>query len=128
MIILYVDKLLGREEIAALGQDDYDLFKKLFANLAYELLAKHSETNYSLSYGELTKFIEDFQSANIRFVTDTRVLLDYLLEKGILRKNNYTEGYTFRLNGVMEYFTSVYMHENPKFVDELLTEKRNGLS
>ena len=123
MIILYVDKLLGREEIAALGQDDYDLFKKFFANLSYELLSNHSKTNYSITYAELTKFIEDFKIGNIRFVTDTKELLDYLLEKGILRKNNYTERYTFRLNGVMEYFTSVYMHVNPEFVDELLKKK-----
>lgn len=123
MIILYVDKLLGREEIAALGQDDYDLFKKFFANLSYELLSNHSDNNYSITYAELTKFIEDFQTVNIRFVTDTKELLDYLLEKGILCKNNYTERYTFRLNGVMEYFTSVYMHSNSQFVDELLKEE-----
>jgi hypothetical protein len=123
MIILYVDKLLGREEIASLGQDDYDLFKKLFSHLSYELLSKHSDTDYSITYAELTNFIEIFKSANIRFVTDTKELLDYLLEKGILRKNNYTERYTFRLNGVMEYFTSVYMHGNRKFVDELFNEE-----
>lgn len=120
MIILYVDKLLGREEIAALGQDDYDLFKKFFANLAHVLLSKHSNTNYSISYAELTIFIEDFKKNNIRFVSDTKDLLDYLLEKGILRKNTYTDRYTFRLNGVMEYFTSVYMYTNKKFVDDLL--------
>lgn len=123
MIILYVDKLLGREEIAALGQDDYDLFKKFFANLSCELLTNHSVSNYSITYAELTKFIEDFKISNIRFVTDTKELLDYLLEKGILRKNNYTDRYTFRLNGVMEYFTSVYMHVNPEFVDELLKKE-----
>ncbi|WP_461629610.1 NACHT domain-containing protein [Labilibaculum euxinus] len=120
MIILYVDKLLGREEIASLGQDDYDLFKKFFANLAHKLLKNHSDTNYSISYGELTEFIEKFKKNNIRFVTDTRDLLDYLLEKGILRKNTYTERYTFRLNGVMEYFTAVYMQANKSFVDDLL--------
>lgn len=120
MIILYVDKLLGREEIASLGQDDYDLFKKFFANLAYKLLKQHSETNYSVTYGELTDFIEKFKKDNIRFVTDTKDLLDYLLDKGILRKNTYTDRYTFRLNGVMEYFTSVYMQTNTPFVDDLL--------
>ena len=121
MIILYVDKLLGREEIAALGQDDYDLFKKFFANLSHKLLTDHSDTNYSISYAELTDYIEKFKNDNIRFVTHTKDLLDYLLDKGILRKNTYTERYTFRLNGVMEYFTSVYMQANKSFVDELLT-------
>jgi len=121
MIILYVDKLLGREEIAALGQDDYDLFKKFFANLSHKLLKDHSDTNYSITYAELTDYIEKFKNDNIRFVTDTKDLLDYLLEKGILRKNTYTERYTFRLNGVMEYFTAVYMQANKSFVDELLT-------
>jgi len=120
MIILYVDKLLGREEIAALGQDDYDLFKKFFANFAHKLLKHHSETNYSVSFGELTEYIEKFKKDNIRFVTDTKDLLDYLLDKGILRKNSYTDRYTFRLNGVMEYFTSVYMQTNSSFVDDLL--------
>lgn len=122
MIILYVDKLLGREEIAALGQDDYDLFKKFLANLAYNLLTKHSDTNYSLTYGELTQYIEDFYKKNIRFVTDTKDLADYLLEKGILRKNPFSGRYSFRLNGVMEYFTSVYMQLNKSFVDELLKD------
>lgn len=123
MIILYVDKLLGREEIAALGQDDYDLFKKFFANLSNKLLTKHSETNYSITYSELTQYIEEFKENNIRFVTDTKDLLDYLLEKGILRKNNLTDRYTFRLNGVMEYFTSVYMQSNEKYVNDLFQPK-----
>jgi predicted MPP superfamily phosphohydrolase len=125
MIILYVDKLLGREEIAALGQDDYDLFKKFFANLSHKLLKYHSKTNYSITYGELTEYIEKFKKENIRFVTDTKDLLDYLLEKGILRKNTYTERYTFRLNGVMEYFTSVYMQTNKSFVDDLMTKEND---
>lgn len=123
MIILYVDKLLGREEIAALGQDDYDLFKKFFANLSNKLLTKHSETNYSITYSELTQYIEEFKENNIRFVTDTKDLLDYLLEKGILRKNNLTDRYTFRLNGVMEYFTSVYMQSNEEYVNDLFEPK-----
>lgn len=125
MIILYVDKLLGREEIADLGQDDYDLFKKFFAHLAHKLLKHHSETNYSITYGELSQFIEKFKEENIRFVTDTASLLSYLLEKGILRKNSYSEMYTFRLNGVMEYFTSVYMQANKSFVDDLLKPKND---
>ena len=127
MIILYVDKLLGREEIAALGQDDYDLFKKFFANLAYKLLKHHRDTNYSITYGELTEYIEKFKQDNIRFVTDTKDLSEYLLEKGILRKNTYTGKYTFRLNGVMEYFTSVYMQFNKSFVDDLLKDKNDML-
>lgn len=125
MIILYVDKLLGREEIAALGQDDYDLFKKFFSELAYKLLTEHYENNYSITYSELTTFIEKFNNKYIRFVTDTKDLIDYLLDKGILRKNAFTNRYTYRLNGVMEYFTSVYMQANRKFVDELLEEKND---
>ncbi len=125
MIILYVDKLLGREEIAALGQDDYDLFKKFFANLSHKLLTKHSDTNYSITYKELIDYIEEFKDENIRFVTDTRKLLDYLLEKGILKQSAYNKRYTFRLNGVMEYFTSVYMQANKSFVDNLLKEEND---
>ncbi|CCK82483.1 metallophosphoesterase [Desulfobacula toluolica] len=123
MLILYIDKLLEREQIAQMNKNiDYDLFKKLLGELSHAFLSKHSPENYSMSYAELVLFVSRFKDREIRFVTDVEEIILYLLDKGILKKEGYSGRYSFRLNGVMEYFTAVYMTDNSNFVDKILND------
>lgn len=123
LLILYIDKLLEREQIAKYNKNiDYELFKKLLGELSYELIVNHYDTDYSLSYEELVSFISKFKEENIRFVTGIKEIIDYLLEKGIMKQTVSLNSYTFRLKGVMEYFTAVYMLDDEKFVDTILND------
>lgn len=122
MLTLYVDKLLEREKIASFNKNiDYELFKKMLGELSYILLTKYNMDNYTLKYADLVNFIENFRNENIRFVTDTKEIIDYLINKGIIKKKPNSK-YTFRLNGVMEYFTAIYMNDNRDFVDVVLND------
>ncbi|BCS94908.1 hypothetical protein DSLASN_05400 [Desulfoluna limicola] len=121
MLTLYVDKLLEREQIAKFDKDiDYELFKKLLGELSYNLISQYKDDNYSISYLELFSFITSFKERNIRFITDEQEIIDYLLDKGVLKKIRSVNRYTFRLNGVMEYFTAIYMVEHPEFTDRII--------
>lgn len=122
LIELYIDKLLSREHIALMSSNniDYALFKKFLGELSHELIANHKKDNYSLTFDELVAFVTKYKNKNLRFVTNTKELIDYLLNKSILTPYNSSERYTFRLNGVMEYFTAVFMDSNKEFTDDII--------
>ncbi len=129
LLILYIDKLLEREQIAKYNKNiDYELFKKLLGEISYDLIVNHYDSNYSMSFEELASFISKFKEDNIRFVTETKELIDYLLEKGIMKQTISLDRYTFRLNGVMEYFTAVYMLDDKKFVDTIFNDDKYFLN
>lgn len=122
LINLYIDKLLGREEIALLGKDiEYKLISRLLGDLSYELISNHVDDGYSMSYSDLVRFVEKFKENNIRFVSDEKNLIDHLIDKGVIKKK-LDERYTFRLNGVMEYFTAFYMHEHAEFTSQIIDD------
>jgi len=123
MLILYIDKLLEREQIAKYNKNiSYDLFKKLLGELSHTLLTEYKDADYSMTYFELVFFVDDFKNKNIRFVTDEKEIIDYILDKGIIKINYPSGRYTFRLNGVMEYFTAEYMTTDQKFSDTILND------
>lgn len=129
LLILYVDKLLGREHIASLGKNfEYEMFVKLLSQLSFELTTIHELQNYSISYLDLVDFIEKFKKENIRFVSDSKATIDYLLNQGVLKKANDSGLYTFRLNGVMEYFTALFMSRKKTYAYELIDDDSKYLS
>jgi len=129
MLILYIDKLLEREQISRYHKDiDYELFKKLIGELAHCLLKCHANENYSASYSEIITFLEEFKGRNIRFVITIENIMEYLLDRGIIKRVENTGRYSFRLNGVMEYFTAIYMVDNSEFVDNVLNDDSYFLS
>lgn len=129
MLTLYIDKLLEREQIVSFDRNiDYELFKKLLGALAFSLLKEHQEENYCINYESFVAFVSKFKEENIRFVTDVKEIIDYLIDKGIIKKIKSTGKYTFRLNAVMEYFIAFYMVENNDFLEEVLNDQYYYLS
>jgi len=124
LVNLYVDGLLDRNLLANSASNiDYDTFRSFLGELAYNLLTEYIKNDYCISYSELVIFIEEYREKNILFVAQTEELLEFLIEKGILKKTNSSSQYTFRLNGVMEFFVAFYMSENPEFIDDILKDE-----
>lgn len=124
LVNLYIDGLLERKQLAiSTGNIDYDTFRSFLGELAHELLTKHLSFKYSMTYEQLVNFIEDYKKKNIRFVAESEELLDFLITRGILKKQIATSRYTFRLNGVMEFFIAFYMKENPAFTEEVIKDE-----
>jgi hypothetical protein len=124
LVNLYIDGLLERKQLAlSAGNIDYDTFRSFLGELSYLLLTKYTISNYALSYEELVKFIDGYRHKNIRFVAETEELLDFLIGRRILKKQNMDSFYTFRLNGVMEFFLALHMKENKSFVNEIITDE-----
>ena len=124
LVNLYIDGLLERKQLAlSAGNIDYDTFKSFLGHLAYTLLTDYSKHSYSIPYTQLVKFIDSYKSKNIRFVAETEELLDFLISRGIVKRQNKDSNYTFRLNGVMEFFLAVHMKENKTFVENVIKDE-----
>ncbi len=121
LISLYIEKMLGREDLSVKQTNiDYHLLLRFLGRLSNEMISRYQEKKYHISHVELSQFIEDFKSTNLRFVIESHDLISYLLERGVVKSSTYNLGYSFRLNGVMEYFTAIYMNENPQYVEQLI--------
>jgi len=97
----------------------FEQYKSLCGDLASSLLKKYKETEYSCPYSELIDLVHEYKKKNVRIVTDARVIVDFLLECGIL-KTKIDNNITFRLNGIFEYFLAYHIKENPEFKNEVL--------
>lgn len=129
ILTLYIDKLLERENIAKSGKKiDYEILQILLSNLAHEMLINHKNKNYRMQGEEIIEFIKKFKDSNIRFVTDVLDFFNFLVEKGILKQDYSQGGYSFRLNGVMEYFLAIYMRNNENFLNDILDNNEKFLS
>ena len=123
LVNLYIDELLERKMLAFSASNiNYDSFKSFLGNLAYTLLTDYKKHNYTMTYGELVRFVNSYKIKNIRFDAEDEDLLGFLIERRIIKKLPDTHRYTFRLNGVMEYFIAVNMNENPKFVETIIND------
>ena len=100
---------------------EYDDLRSFLATLA-EFLLKHE--NHRVKYTELATFTDNYISEHKKFTEQTRVLLDLLISKGILVEEKPLNAgdtlYTFRLNGVFEYFIALRMKENTELKDTIL--------
>lgn len=123
LVNLYIDGLLERKKLAlTAGNIDYDTFRSFLGEFAYSLLKDHSRNNYSMSYEDLVRFVDDYKHKNIRFVAESEELLDFLISRGIIKKHYSNSLYTFRLNGVMEFFLALHMKEDKSFVNDILND------
>lgn len=129
LIQLYVDNLLDRKRLA-LDKSlklDYEDFKTFLGELAYEFIMKYKDNTYSATYLQLVDFAERYRNNNIRFVIPIKDIVDLIIDKGIL-KRTIDDRYTFRLNGVFEYFLAFYMKDNPEFKDQIIKDSHYYLS
>lgn len=129
LIDLYVDNLLDKDNFILSKQYkiDFNDLKDFLSDLAFHLVKNYTETNYLLSYAELTNYIEGYKKVNKKFVIQTEEILELIIGKGIIKKSFDTK-YTFRLNGVFEYFLGYYMAYNKEFRNEIIKDGHFYLS
>lgn len=129
LIQYYIDDLLDKDKFLTQKKIkiEFEDFKSFLSNLSHFLVTKHHANAYSASYAELVAFTEDYILHNKRFVTTTEEIIDILLSKGIVRKNQHNR-YTVRLTGVFEYFIAFYMKDNEDFRNDVIEDDHYYLS
>lgn len=129
LIELYIEKLLDKKYLItdASNKTSFEIYKAYLSELAYYIYKNKKSNNFYLTYVELINIYENFKNTNIRIVDDSRDVVDYLLNKGVLFKVT-NLAYTFRLNGVFEYFLAYYMTRNEEFTNNILENDCKYLS
>jgi len=123
LLQLYIDNLLDRQSLVT-DRDlkiTYDSLKKFLGELAYNLLTNYHEEGYKITYSQLINFIESYIQSNIRFVIKSKNLFDLLIEKGILKEYE-DEKFTFRLNGIFEFFVAYYLKDHKKETNGIIED------
>lgn len=129
LVELYIESLLERENLIKSNSNfAYEKYIDLMAYIAKFLLTEHSCTIYSATELELLNFIDNYLKSNPRNKNvNPHEVWNYLVERGIF-KNIDKERFTFRLNGVFEFFLATYMKLDNKFRDQVLEDDNVYLS
>lgn len=128
LINLYIEKLLEKEQlIVSSSTFTFNNYKKLLAHLAHFLLTKHSLQSHYAKFSDIIDFIQKYLDKNPRLRTNPRDIFDYLESKNLLRKKE-ADLYSFRLNGVFEYFIAFYMTLDDQFLSDAIEDKSFYLS
>lgn len=129
LVDLYIESLLERENLIKTNAHfAYEKYLKLLAHIAHYLLVEHSKKVYSAPELEILNFIGDYLRQNPRNKSiSPHSVWTYLKERGIFKKAT-EDRFSFRLNGVFEYFLAYYMKLNPKFRDEAIKDELFFLS
>lgn len=129
LIQLYVDGMLDRERMIInrsekIGFEDFKLY---VSSVAHFLLTEHFKRGYACSWLELTQFTGKYIQENKKFVIGNEKVVRLMLDRGIV-KEVAPDLYSFRLNGVFEYFLALYMNDHPEFRREIFENERLYLS
>nr|WP_315153815.1 metallophosphoesterase [uncultured Flavobacterium sp.] len=130
LIELYIDNLLDKESFVSkesIYKIDFEDFKSYLSELAHHLVTKYNSDNYVISYVDIIIFTAEYKKKNRKFVIEVQNIVDIIIEKGVLKKID-SDSYTFRLNGVFEYFLALYMKDNIDFRDEVINDGHFYLS
>lgn len=128
LIDLYVESLLDKQKLSLTSTKtfSYDNLRLFLASLAHFLYKEKSHFNYSAKYAEIVNCYEKYKENNPRVVTEVKIIIDYILQKGIIFKSS-EDTYTFRLNGVFEYFLAYHMYKNSDFKYEIINNSETYL-
>jgi predicted MPP superfamily phosphohydrolase len=122
-----VDEILQKKKLAfQKGGLDFDQYKEVCSQIAIYLLKEHKSTVYSATAPHLINFIDEYKKKNRRIVGDAKDIFDFLFECGIFKRKE--DNYTFRLNGVFEYFLAYFLNDHPDYFDEILNNDSIYLS
>ncbi len=122
-----VDEILQKKRLAfKKGGLDFDQYKEVCSQIAIYLLKEHKSSVYSTSAANLINFIETYKTKNIRIVGDAKDIFDILFECGIFKRKE--ENYTFRLNGIFEYFLAYFLNDHPDYMEDILSDDSIYLS
>ena len=115
-----VDEILLKKKLAFTSTSlTFDQYKEICSQISYYLLTEHKNDVYSSNAIDLITFIDKYKLKNPRIIGDSKDIFDFLFDTGILKRKG-NDLYTFRLNGIFEYFLAFYINENPSYIDELL--------
>lgn len=126
LVNYYIDELLDKTGfIRDVNINlDYDDLKSFLAALAKELYTNHDA--YRMSEKELMEFTLAYREKNKKFSIDALAIIHLLIDKQVIEKTN--ELYTFRLNGVFEYFLAYRMKEDELFRNHVIENRTQFLS
>jgi predicted MPP superfamily phosphohydrolase len=129
LIQLYIDNLLDRKRLAINKSSKltFEEFKSYLASLAYFLMYDRAEKGYTATYSEIVDFTNRYRNDNKKFVIEVKDIIDLIIEKNILRRV-YDDTFTFRLNGVFEYFLALYMTIDETFRNKVISDEHYYLS
>lgn len=129
LIQLYIDNLLDRKRIAIdkKFKIKFEDLKMYLAALSHFLLIDRAKVGYTATYSEIVNFTSTYRENNKRFVIEVKDVIDLILYKNILRKVS-EDRFTFRLNGVFEYFLALHMSVDKKFRDLVINDEHYYLS
>ncbi|KAA9325636.1 metallophosphoesterase [Adhaeribacter soli] len=127
LVDLYMESILERENLLrSKGEFSYDKYKQYLAHLARFFLKKQ-DTSYSASIPEIYAFTEEYLKENPRNHTNANTVWSYVENKGIV-KEVYPGMYSFRLNGIFEYFLAHYLKLNSEFRNNVIDDNDVYLS
>lgn len=129
LVDLYIESLLERENlIKSNSLFTYEKYLKLLAYVAHFLLVHHKENRHSAEELEILNFIGEYLKRNPRNrQVSPGEVWDYLKDRGIFKQFEDSR-YSFRLNGVFEYFLAYYMKQVPSFRNEIIGDEHFYLS
>jgi len=122
LINLYIEKTLEKESlILQKSTFGFDKYVTYLSSLAYELYKNYRRYKYSIDYFSLGEWTKKHILSNPRNIIDARQLIEYVEERGVLKRLD-DERYSFRLNGVFEYFLAVHMTVDNEFLADVLKD------
>jgi len=129
LIDLYIENILEKSNLALdLSKNfSFDNYKDFLAELAFYLYDRFEKAEYSAPYSDIINCFEGFKKENIRIIADSRSIVEYIISKGIII-NIGDDRYTFRLNGVFEYFLAFYMKNVEAFRNKIIEDQSLYLS
>ena len=117
-----VDEILRKKQnLLERSQLKFEQYKELCSQIAHFLLTEHQQETYCASHQQIIDFIAEYTRRNPRIDADSRTIFDFLFEVGLLKKKD-NDKYSFRLNGIFEYFLAYYTKENPDFKAKILSD------
>lgn len=125
LVNYYVDEILNKSGLAKhqILQIQYDDLQLYLGALAHEILMH----NYELNYNELIQFTNSYRNDHMKFTETSRNIIDYLIDNGVIIEKS-KDRFTFRLNGVFEFFLAYHMTAESEFLDQVLEDRNKYLS
>lgn len=129
LIQLYIDNLLDRKGFALdkFSKLKFEDLKAYLGSLSKFLMINRADKGYTANYTEIVDFTSKYRNENKRFVIEVKDIIDIIIDKGILRKLH-EDNYTFRLNGVFEYFIALQMSVDKVFANKIIDDDHFYLS
>lgn len=125
---LAIDEMLDKKKIfLEKSQITFDQLKTLCGELAYFLLKEHRNNGYSADRTAIYEFVDKYIKSKKRVTANAYHIITYLHKAGIIKSKG-EDYFTFRLNGIFEYFLAWHMSREDNFKKDVLSNDNIYLS